>query len=248
MSLDNQLKNQGQWLFRWRSHLPLLLLPLLVIGLRQGEFIESYFGETSEIIWKGFCLFTSFLGLSIRCWVTGYAPAGTSGRNTKKQKAEELNTTGCYSLVRNPLYLGNFLMILGVAFITEIWWFVIILSLAYALYYERIIMAEEAFLRQKFGEAFTSWAEKTPAFFPRLYGYQSPSLSFSIRHVLKREHTGLLVIGLGFAFVEVIAEGLVEHNRYALWEWGLFALFNVAAYLFLRALKKQTHLLDVVGR
>ncbi|MGB8874133.1 MAG: hypothetical protein WCC75_12145, partial [Desulfobaccales bacterium] len=45
----------------------------------------------------------------------GLPPRGTSGRNTQGQVAETLNTTGIYSLVRNPLYLGNFLIWLGLS-------------------------------------------------------------------------------------------------------------------------------------
>ncbi|MGC9453013.1 MAG: methyltransferase family protein, partial [Oceanipulchritudo sp.] len=51
---------------------------------------------------------------------------GTSGRNTKQQVAYSLNTTGFYSVVRNPLYLGNFFMYLGIALFTHHWWLVLV--------------------------------------------------------------------------------------------------------------------------
>ena len=54
----------------------------------------------------------SFLGEAIRIFTVAYTPAGTSGRNTKQQLADTLNTTGIYSLLRHPLYLGNFFMFL----------------------------------------------------------------------------------------------------------------------------------------
>jgi protein-S-isoprenylcysteine O-methyltransferase Ste14 len=71
--------------------------------------------------------------------------------------AEVLNTTWMYSLVRNPLYLGNFIIWLGLALFINVWWCTIIVILSFILFYERIIFAEEKFLREKFGKTF-KWA------------------------------------------------------------------------------------------
>ena len=100
--------------------------------------------------------------LAIRAYTIGHTPKGTSGRNTKKQVANALNTTGAYSLVRNPLYLGIFFMGLGVALFAHLWWLTLIYVLAFWLYYERVIFAEEAYLRDKFGAEYLSWADRTP--------------------------------------------------------------------------------------
>jgi len=110
MALREDLEKQGNWLFRYRSYLPLLAIPLFLVALRNSEQLERIFGRSVEMIWGVVSVGISFLGLFIRCLVAGYAPRGTSGRNTKSQVAEVLNTTGMYSIVRNPLYLGNFLL------------------------------------------------------------------------------------------------------------------------------------------
>jgi len=53
----------------------------------------------------------SMFGFIIRAIAIGTTPKGTSGRNTKEgQVAESLNTKGIYSMVRHPLYLGNYFM------------------------------------------------------------------------------------------------------------------------------------------
>jgi len=83
------------------------------------------------------------LGLFIRAYAVGHTPANTSGRNTKEQLADELNTTGIYSMVRHPLYLGNFFMWLGAAVLTKNGWFIVAFILLYWIYYERIMFAEE---------------------------------------------------------------------------------------------------------
>ncbi|MDR2152686.1 MAG: DUF1295 domain-containing protein, partial [Helicobacteraceae bacterium] len=61
----------------------------------------------------------SALGVAIRVYTIGYKHKGTSGRNTKTQQASALNTKGIYSLTRNPLYLGNFLIGWGVIVYTH---------------------------------------------------------------------------------------------------------------------------------
>lgn len=140
--MREEFQKQGSWLFRWRSYFPLVFLPILIVALKDSDFLESIFGDMIEDIWEISCLTISFISLFIRCLTIGYVPKGTSGRNTKQQKADVLNTTGMYSIVRHPLYLGNFLIMLGVVMFTQVWWVILIAILSFWLYYERIIFTE----------------------------------------------------------------------------------------------------------
>lgn len=137
MALREKLEEQGNWLFRWRSYLPLLFIPLLLIALRNGEFVEKVFGDDIGDWWESAAIFISLLGLVIRAFRVGYVPRGTSGRNTRSQAAAVLNTTGMYSVTRNPLYLGNFIIILGVVLFIQVWWLALITWIGFWLYYER---------------------------------------------------------------------------------------------------------------
>lgn len=113
-------------------------------------------------------IFVSLLGLLIRIHAVGFSGKHTSGRNTAQgQVAEMLNTRGLYSVVRNPLYVGNYLMCLGIVMLTCNLWFVGVFTLIFWIYYERIVFAEEEFLRKKFGEPYLEWAAETPIFIPR---------------------------------------------------------------------------------
>ncbi len=103
MALIEEMENSGAWLFRWRSYLPLFALIVLVVLMK--DFSYPYNDHHFDMIWELFCLSISFMGLGIRALTIGQTPRRTSGRNTKKQVAESLNTTGIYSLVRHPLYL-----------------------------------------------------------------------------------------------------------------------------------------------
>ncbi len=202
MGLKEEFTRQGQWLFRWRSYLPLIIFPILIFAISNNpENLEHIVGDTLEDVYEVFAILISFLGLGIRCFTVGYAPRGTSGRDTKKQKAKVLNTTGMYSITRNPLYLGNFCIILGIAMFTQCFWAVCIVILSFWLYYERIIFAKEQFLRAKFGKEFEEWANKTPAFLPKLSNYKHPDVPFSLRKVLKREYSGFFCYCLFFFFI-----------------------------------------------
>jgi protein-S-isoprenylcysteine O-methyltransferase Ste14 len=149
MALKEEFERTGNWLFRWRSYLPLMMIAIFLLALREYEYPGN--SENLDHLWEIFCLIVSFIGFGIRVFTVGHTPKGTSGRNTKEQVAETLNTSGIYSVVRNPLYLGNFFMGLGLALFAHLWWLTLIYILVFWLYYERIIFAEEEYLRNKFG-------------------------------------------------------------------------------------------------
>ena len=243
--LSDLLQKQGNWLFRYRSYLPLMLVVLVIAALSQGEPLDKW--ETIELIFNGLCIAIGTTGFIIRIKTVAHAPRGTSGRNTSGQIADQLNTTGMYSVMRHPLYLGNFLMWLSVVMLTQSWWFTLVFLVMYALYYERIMLAEEAYLRQKFGDDFVAWASSTPAFFPR-FSYWIPSkFPFSLRTVLRREYSGMLGWVVSMVFVDIVGD-LFEEGHLKL-ELGWMIALGVALTLFitLRTLKKL-HKLDVQGR
>ena len=134
--------------------------------------------EAGGLVWELTCFAVTLLGLAVRICTAGFAPRGTSGRHTLRQEAKRLNSSGMYSLVRHPLYLGNAIMWLGIALFVHVWWVVVISMLIFWLYYERIMFAEEEFLRQQFGHNFESWANRTPAFLPKFKtGYPLTKIS-----------------------------------------------------------------------
>ncbi len=189
----------------------------------------------------------SFLGLLIRFWVIGYVPKSTSGRNTHKQVADEVNSKGIYSLVRHPLYLGNFFMWLGIILYVGNIWFTIVSCLLYWIYYERIMYAEEMFMRNKFGKGYTNWADTVPAFFPKFSGYVSAGVGFSWKNVLKREYSGFLAIFVSFLLLNFLKHYFTKGEAYADEVWIYAFLGALVVTLILRTLKK-TGKLEVEGR
>jgi protein-S-isoprenylcysteine O-methyltransferase Ste14 len=241
MALRETLVRQGNWLFRWRSYMPLVLLAPLCLAITDPQWPTNRW--PSGKAWEFACLLLAFAGFAARILTTGYAPDGTSGRNTRHQVAYSLNTTGIYSLVRHPLYLGNFLVWLAMALFCGVWWFTTLYVLAFWLYYERIILAEEDFLRRKFGEAFDVWASKTPAFIPRLSRWTRPATPFSLRRVLRKEYTGLFGIVAGFFTLQLVSHLLIDHKPLVEPAWAALGSVALITYLTLRTLKKHTTLL-----
>jgi protein-S-isoprenylcysteine O-methyltransferase Ste14 len=244
--LREEFESTGNWLFRWRSYLPLVIIGLFLFALHEYEYLGN--SEKIDHLWEVFCLIISFFGLGIRIFTIGYTPKRTSGRNTRKHVAETLNTKGMYSVVRNPLYLGNFFMGLGIALFAYLWWLTIIYILIFWLYYERIIFAEEAYLINKFGNEYLEWANSTPVFIPKLSKYQKPDLPFSLRNVLKREYNGFFEVILVLFILETVGEIYAEGKFDFDLGWLLLLGIGFTIWLVLRSLKKYTTVLHVDGR
>lgn len=246
MALIEELEQTGNRLFRWRSYLPLLMIALYVVAMWEQGYTPP--GGGFDTVWGLVCLAVGLSGLLVRAVTIGRAPRGTSGRNTDEQIAETLNTTGIYSVVRHPLYLGNFLMGLGLSLYAHVWWLVLIYILIFWLYYERIMFAEEAFLRRKFGEAYLEWSKTTPAFIPRLRGWRESPLPFSMRNVLKREYNGFFALILTLVILHVVGNLIADGTFHISLIWEIILGLSFVIWITLRTLKKKTTLLQVEGR
>ena len=180
----------------------------------------------------------SLFGLFIRVITIGYAADNTSGRNTGGQLAETLNTTGIYSIMRHPLYVGNFFMWLGIALLTGNAWFIISFILLFSLYYERIMFAEEQFLRRKFGNLFTAWAGKTPAVIPNFKLYKPSYQNFNWNKVLRYEKTGFALLFLTFFIFDLAGEWIKRSGNL---NFFLLAgcFISLSLYLVLKILQKR---------
>ncbi|MEA5100823.1 MAG: isoprenylcysteine carboxylmethyltransferase family protein [Bacteroidales bacterium] len=239
MALQEDMRQQGNWLFKYRSYLPLFIL---VIGLALyilKEFnLNFILGQetTYEFIYNFICLGIGLLGLYIRFHVVGYAAENTSGKNTAEQKADTVNSTGFYSIVRHPLYLGNFLMWLSTAMLIANIWFILVFCLVYWVYYERIMYAEEAYLRDKFGDSYLNWANTVPTFFPRCKNYRKPSLPFNWMKAIKSEKNSFAALTLIFCLFDIIGQIITQRYNFNYVFIGL-SVFSLLMYVVIKILK-----------
>lgn len=245
MALVHEFEKTGNWLFRRRSWLPVVVIAAGILVLYLVNRQAIIFDLRDELIFLGVSLF----GQAIRIFTIGYTPRNTSGRNTSQgQVAETVNTKGMYSLVRHPLYLGNFFMWLGPVLFVGSAWFLIAFCLSYWLYYERIIFAEEQFLRSRFGDGYDRWAEKVSAFIPLKFNYVKPDLPFSIKNILKREYNSFINIFVIFTILDLFRNYFLTGRIFftPFWIWLMAGAF--AAWLTIRTIHKKTSFLQVEGR
>jgi len=245
MALVHEFENSGNWLFKRRSWLPIFMIFGGIIMMYLGNRQAIIFDQRDELIFLGVSLF----GQLIRLLTVGFTPKNTSGRNTVNgQLADELNVTGIYSLLRHPLYLGNFFMWLGPVLFLRSVGVTIVFGLIYWLYYERIMFAEEQFLRRKFGDIYDKWSEKVSSFIPWTFHFIRPGLPFSIKNVLKREYNSFVNIFVIFIVLDVFRNYFLSERIYLTKMWIWIFVAGGVIWLVVRTIHKQTKWLEVEGR
>jgi protein-S-isoprenylcysteine O-methyltransferase Ste14 len=245
MALVHEFENSGNWLFRRRSWLPVFMVVAGIIVMYLGNRQAILYDMRDELIFLGI----SLLGQLIRILTVGFTPKNTSGRNTVYgQVADELNVTGIYSLLRHPLYLGNFFMWLGPVLFLRSFTFAIIFGLLYWLYYERIMFAEEQFLRRKFGDIYDKWSEKVGSFIPYSFKFIPPNLPFSVRNVLKREYNSFVNIFVIFILLDLFRNYFLSERIFLTPMWLYLTASAFVIWIVLRTIHKQTKWLEVSGR
>lgn len=114
-------------------------------------------------------------GLLIRFWASGYI-----------KKSRVLATDGPYALTRNPLYVGNFLLGLGVVVASSHPGLILYYIATFVILYLGTMGEEEKVLEEKFGSAYAAYKAAVPAFFPSLSSYKkSEKKGFDIRQSFK---------------------------------------------------------------
>jgi protein-S-isoprenylcysteine O-methyltransferase Ste14 len=199
--IADELAATGDLLFRWRSYLPLALVPLFALSVADSREPASF---SYEIV----CFAIGLLGLGLRTWIIGTAPEGTSRRGTSRPTAAQLNTSGAYSIVRHPLYIANTVMWLGCALLSATWYFPLLVVLLSFIYHERIAAREEAFLVSAFGDSFRTWVSDVPAMVPSFARYRPTTVRFQTAKALRQESHGLCALGTAFLLLDIIEDSM----------------------------------------
>lgn len=171
--------------FRYRSYTPLPFLLLMVL----------FAHPTPVSLIAGLVLVVA--GEVLRFW--GVSIAGSETRTTGSVGGTYLITTGPFAYVRNPLYIGNIVMYIGVGIMSMALfpWLQIVALAWFILQYSLIVSREEEFLTQRFGEEYTAYCAAVRRFLPRLTPYRSsapPPKRFSFAEGLDSERRTLQAI------------------------------------------------------
>jgi protein-S-isoprenylcysteine O-methyltransferase Ste14 len=143
----------GSILFRHRGWLPVpfLLVPLLAHGT--PDAMNWVLGILLIVV-----------GEAIR--LSGVAAAGTVTRR-RSRTVQRLVTYGIFAWMRNPLYVGNFLIWMGFNVISDVLWFLPVAILLFAIEYTLIVRYEEGVLESIFGAEYLGYKDRTSRWFPR---------------------------------------------------------------------------------
>ena len=144
-----------EFFFKYRSFTP---IPLILAALILAK--TSIFSFVA-----GFLI--ALLGEVVRVWSVRYA--GSATRTTGEVGADVLVIDGPYGHVRNPLYLGNFLISLGMVIMAWAWmpYLLLVYLVLFAFQYSAIVSLEESFLKEKFGRRFLEYMDAVPCWLPQ---------------------------------------------------------------------------------
>ncbi|HEY3284966.1 MAG TPA: isoprenylcysteine carboxylmethyltransferase family protein [Armatimonadota bacterium] len=117
-----------------------------------------------------------FVGQAIRIWASGYI-----------HKDQAVATGGPYAFMRNPLYLGSFVICLGIALWTNRWWAWPVTGFEFVFFYYLAILSEERFLAPRLGETYAEYCAAVPRVLPRLRPYPKSSGRFQWAQVMGNE-------------------------------------------------------------
>lgn len=238
--IEKDLARSGKPLFQARKYAStaVILGGGLVILAFGGRVFDDALRQFS---YDSFWVAIAMLGGIIRIVTSGFAAPGTSGEGKKEAEAETLNTTGAYSVVRNPLYVGRILTFTGLAFLTGVWEYGALVFLISILFYERVISYEEQYLEGKFGDAYREWGARVPALLPRTSGWVKPGLKWWWRRLFFREVYKVLDV-----FSTILAYSLLKvYVITGAWtiseSQATMAILLAGGYVVMTALKRMTN-------
>jgi hypothetical protein len=204
-------------------------------------FSPNRFGHRYHIWPISIGLFITCLGQLIRGLTIGLAYIVRGGKEGKPY-AEGLVTDGIFNHCRNPLYVGNILMLLGVGILANSLLYVVVIIPVFIFIYQAIVLAEENFLRGKFGPGFDEYCKKVNRWFPNLGGIGKTlrSMQFNWKRWILKEHTTQFIWLIGICLLLLLnypeLTGYDERHRNLL--LGIILGSLLLVYLLIRYLKK----------
>lgn len=199
----------GNFFFRYRNKIfPLLIIALFVMAPPPAQLFGSADYESIKDV---LAFLIALSGLAVRGIVIGYAYIKRGGVN-KKVYADDLVTQGMFSLCRNPLYVGNMLIYIGV-FIMHGNPLVMAAGIGlYLFIYYCIIFAEEAYLQAKFGDEYRIYCREVPRWIPKLKRFRAATngIAFDIRRVFIKDYSTMASTLVTLCIVQ-----LYEHLGFA---------------------------------
>lgn len=221
------LERIGRVFFIWRNWIFTPVLLGFLIGARPVPFL----GRPAADFWLDLAGFAVTLaGQAVRIAVIGCSTID-SGGTRRRPAANSLVTVGLLAHVRNPLYVGNFLVVTGLALIHNNPWAYLLGLPVVCFAYRGIVAAEEVFLAGRFGEEYAEYCRRVPRWLPNPRGLRRSfhGVRFDLRRVVLQEY-GSMYLAVGLPLALLLYEALLWPGSPQRAGVGvLWALFFLAA-------------------
>ena len=231
----------GNFFFKYRNWIFILFYGVLFVP-SWPLFSKERFGATYYAWPMTLGLFITITGQLVRGFTIGLAYIVRGGKEGRPH-AEGLVTEGVFNHCRNPLYVGNILMLLGLGVLGNSLIYVVIIVPFFLFIYQSIVLAEENFLHNKFGACYDAYCKKVNRWWPDLRGIGRAfrSMRFNWKRWILKEHTTQFIWLMGIVTLILLdypeLTGNNEYRRNILLEVILSALLLI--YITLRFLKKS---------
>jgi len=183
-----------------------------------GLFVLFYCSPTAESFGLGIWFIAA--GLITRLWANGYAI-----------KTHKLTTSGPYSVVRNPLYLGTMLITVGFMIMLNTSYAGFIFVVIMAAVYYRTIRFEERALTEKYGKVYTDYKKNVPMIVPTFFRYKSQEKwPFSFKRIIENKEYKLFIWVINITIIfRLKGYFLLDHESMDAKKWFLIVLFIILA-------------------
>lgn len=236
----------GNFFFKYRNFLFIFLYLLLFIPSPE-LFPAGSLGPNFWIYPIILGLLVTISGQLIRGATIGLAYIIRGGKEGKVY-AEELVTQGIFNHCRNPLYVGNILMLLGVGILSNSLIYVLVVMPLFMVIYHAIVLAEENFLQKKFGDKFNAYCRRVNRWIPSLYNISNTfnSMEFKAKRWLLKEYNTQYVWLTGIALILLFKYPQLTNYNESRRNMLLAIILPVLSllYLFVRYLKKSRRLVE----
>lgn len=228
----------GHFFFRYRNAIgPVVFLVALLVGTPSYPLGR----DDLNLVLDALGIAVALLGQALRIITIGYEYIERGGRD-RKVYASTLVQGGVFAHCRNPLYLGNILLAVGIALVVHSAAFYLIVLPAVGFAYVSIVAAEEAFLRGKFGDEYRYYCRRVNRWIPQWRGWSQSvaGMRFNWRRVLVKEYNTAFVLVFALTVVKLWSDYRVRGSAVLPPGFVLLAALAVwlAAYVGVRALKK----------
>lgn len=230
----------GNFLFRNRNG----IFPLFYLML----FVPSWEVFSNPLIAMIIGFSITIIGQLVRVTTIGLVYIIRGGKD-RRVYAEDLVTTGIFAHCRNPLYVGNILILVGLGIASNSLLFMAAFTPLFLLFWQAIVLAEENYLRNKFGQQYDEYCRRVNRWLINFKGIVKTfnSMEFKWRRVIIREYNSTYIWMTGA--VLIVMKHFYLHGHQFDFEKNLTVFIAILVgllilYLFARYLKKSRKLIS----